>query len=232
MTRALAAAPVDVTVLDRTNHHLFQPLLYEVATGLLSEGLIAPALRSVLKKQKNARALLVEVTAIDLQDRTVAAVAPDGQRLKPPYETLVVSAGATHAYFGHDEWADYAPGMKLSRMPDGKGRASRDVCEAVGGGTLRSRVRPRCSCAEIVGIMETKEPGATASGSRSCGRFNPWDQETLMSNVDRVKGKVKEAVGNLTGDKKLEREGKLDQAAGKVKKAVDKVKGAIKGNKR
>jgi NADH dehydrogenase len=111
-TRALAGAPLDVTVVDRTNHHLFQPLLYEVAAGLLSEGLIAPALRSVLKKQRNARALLVEVTAIDLHGRTVTAVAPDGQRLELPYDTLIVSAGATHAYFGHDEWADYAPGMK------------------------------------------------------------------------------------------------------------------------
>ncbi|MGH8909928.1 MAG: NAD(P)/FAD-dependent oxidoreductase [Egibacteraceae bacterium] len=110
--RALADAPVDVTVVDRTNHHLFQPLLYEVATGILSEGLIAPALRSILRKQRNARALLAEVTGIDLAARVVAAVAPDGQRLELPYDSLVVAAGATHAYFGHDEWAEYAPGMK------------------------------------------------------------------------------------------------------------------------
>jgi NADH dehydrogenase len=112
VTRALADAPVDVTIVDRTNHHLFQPLLYEVATGILSEGVIAPALRSILKKQANVTALLAEVTALDLSTRTVTATAPDGEVLELPYDTLVVSAGATHAYFGHDEWSAYAPGMK------------------------------------------------------------------------------------------------------------------------
>jgi len=112
VTRALARTPVDITLVDRTNHHLFQPLLYEVATGILSEGMIAPALRSVLKRQQNVSALLAEVTALGLTARTVTATAPDGERLELPYDTLVVSGGATHAYFGHDEWAVYAPGMK------------------------------------------------------------------------------------------------------------------------
>jgi NADH dehydrogenase len=111
-TRALADAPVEITVVDRTNHHLFQPLLYEVATGILSEGVVAPALRRILKKQPNVRTLLAEVTGLDLTSRTVTAVAPDGEILTLPYDSLVVSAGATHAYFGHDEWATYAPGMK------------------------------------------------------------------------------------------------------------------------
>jgi NADH:ubiquinone reductase (H+-translocating) len=109
--RALRGAPVDVTVVDRTNYHLFQPLLYQVATGILSEGLIAPALRSVVK-QRNARVLLAEVTAIDLDGRVVSAVAADGRRLLLTYDTLVVAGGATHAYFGRDEWAQFAPGMK------------------------------------------------------------------------------------------------------------------------
>ena len=112
VTRGLAKAPVDVTIVDKTNHHLFQPLLYEVATGILSEGLIAPALRSVLKRQNNARAVLAEVTEMDLTDRIVTAVTPIGERLKLPYDSLVVAGGATHAYFGHDEWSAYAPGMK------------------------------------------------------------------------------------------------------------------------
>jgi NADH dehydrogenase len=112
VTRGLAKAPVDVTIVDKTNHHLFQPLLYEVATGILSEGLIAPALRSILKRQNNARAILAEVTEIDLTDRIVTAVTPIGERLKLPYDSLVVAGGATHAYFGHDEWSAYAPGMK------------------------------------------------------------------------------------------------------------------------
>jgi NADH:ubiquinone reductase (H+-translocating) len=75
-THALAKADVDVTLVDRTNHHLFQPLLYQVATGILPEGLIAPALRSVIKKQANARALLAEVTNLDLDTKVVHAVAP------------------------------------------------------------------------------------------------------------------------------------------------------------
>src|SRR5882724_6922687 len=108
--RALAHADVDVTVVDRTNHHLFQPLLYQVATGILAEGLIAPALRSVIKKQANARALLAEVKQLDLERRVVLAVAPDGRPMELPYDTLVVAGGATHAYFGRDEWAEFAPG--------------------------------------------------------------------------------------------------------------------------
>ena len=78
--RALAHADVDVTVIDRTNHHLFQPLLYQVAAGILPPGLIAPALRSVIKKQRNARALLAEVSDLDLDARVVHATAPDGRR--------------------------------------------------------------------------------------------------------------------------------------------------------
>jgi NADH:ubiquinone reductase (H+-translocating) len=112
VARGLARAPVDVIMVDRTNHHLFQPLLYEVATGVLSEGLIAPALRNVLRGQRNITPLLAEVRAMDLDSRTVTAVTPTGHRLELPYDYLVVAAGATHAYFGHDEWSVFAPGMK------------------------------------------------------------------------------------------------------------------------
>jgi NADH dehydrogenase len=111
-TRALAKADVDVTVVDRTNHHLFQPLLYQVATGILPEGLVAPALRSVIKKQANARALLAEVTNLDLEHKVVHAVAPDGRRLELAHDTLVVAGGATHSYFGRDQFSEFAPGMK------------------------------------------------------------------------------------------------------------------------
>ena len=112
VSRVLAKADVDVTLIDRTNHHLFQPLLYQVATGILPEGLIAPALRRVVHKQKNTNVVLGEVVDIDLAAQTVCAVAPDGTRIALPYDTLVVAAGATHAYFGHDEWSEFAPGMK------------------------------------------------------------------------------------------------------------------------
>ncbi len=112
VVRALAHADVDVTVVDRTNHHLFQPLLYQVAAGILPPGLIAPALRSVIKKQGNARALLADVHDLDLERRVVHAEGPDGRPLELPYDSLVVAAGATHSYFGRDEFAQYAPGMK------------------------------------------------------------------------------------------------------------------------
>jgi NADH dehydrogenase len=111
-TRALADADVEVTLVDRTNHHLFQPLLYQVAAGILPPGLIAPALRSVIKDESNARGLLADVQDLDLDRRVVRANGPDGRPLELPYDTLVVAAGATHSYFGKDEFAEYAPGMK------------------------------------------------------------------------------------------------------------------------
>ena len=111
-TRALSRAPAEVTLVDRGNHHLFQPLLYQVATGVLSEGEIAPPLRGVLHKQANARVLLAEVTGIDLEARTASAIGSDGAPHVLPYDTLVVAAGAGGSYFGHDEWEPFAPGLK------------------------------------------------------------------------------------------------------------------------
>jgi NADH dehydrogenase len=110
--RALAKADVQVTLVDRTNHHLFQPLLYQVAAGILPPGLIAPALRQVVRAQPNARVLLTDVQDIDLERRVVRVMEPDRRMLDLRYDTLVVAAGATHSYFGHDEFAQFAPGMK------------------------------------------------------------------------------------------------------------------------
>ena len=112
VTRDLDGADCEVTLVDRTNHHLFQPLLYQVAASILPPGLIAPALRSIIKRQRNARALLAEVVSVDLDGREVCTEAPDGRALHLPYDTLVVAAGASHSYFGRDEFAQYAPGMK------------------------------------------------------------------------------------------------------------------------
>src|SRR4029453_9828245 len=103
---------VDVTMVDRTNHHLFQPLLYQVAAGILAPGLIAPALRRTVKKQANARTLLAEVYDVDLERKVVKAKEPDGRVLELPYDTLVLATGATHSYFGKDHFAEFAPGMK------------------------------------------------------------------------------------------------------------------------
>lgn len=110
-TRALRHAPVEVTVIDRTNHHLFQPLLYQVATGILSEGDIAPPIREVLRNQRNARVLLGEVVDVNLDGHEVV-VETVSERQRVAYDSLIVATGAAQSYFGHDEYAIHAPGMK------------------------------------------------------------------------------------------------------------------------
>ncbi|HEX7837172.1 MAG TPA: NAD(P)/FAD-dependent oxidoreductase, partial [Kofleriaceae bacterium] len=105
--RALAGAPVHVTLIDRRNHHLFQPLLYQVATAALNPGDIAYPIRAVLARQRNARVLLAAATAVDVAHRRV--MLDDGAL---EYDYLVVATGATHSYFGHDDWAKTAPGLK------------------------------------------------------------------------------------------------------------------------
>ena len=110
-TKALRRADVDVTMIAKTTHHLFQPLLYQVATGILSEGEIAPPTREVLSSQKNARVLLGEVTAIDLEQRLVTSTVL-GRDTVTPYDSLIVAAGASQSYFGNDQFAEFAPGMK------------------------------------------------------------------------------------------------------------------------
>ncbi|WP_433502770.1 NAD(P)/FAD-dependent oxidoreductase [Pseudonocardia halophobica] len=112
VAKALARTDVEVTLVDRTNHHLFQPLLYQVATGILPPGLIAPALRRVVRKERNTRTVLAEVHDIDLERKVVRAATPTAQEIELPYDYLVVAGGATHAYFGHQQWSQFAPGMK------------------------------------------------------------------------------------------------------------------------
>ncbi len=107
-TKALRGAPVDITLVDRTNHHLFQPLLYQVATAGLSAPAIAAPVRHVFRDQPNVTTLLAEVARIDTAARVVHL--SDGGAL--PYDHLVVAAGATHSYFGRDDWARFAPGLK------------------------------------------------------------------------------------------------------------------------
>jgi NADH dehydrogenase len=109
--QALASAPVSITVIDRKNHHTFQPLLYQVATAGLSASEIAAPIRSILHRHKNVEVLMAEVTAFDLERRVVQTMA-DGEAQEVPYDSLIVAAGASHAYFGHDEWEALAPGLK------------------------------------------------------------------------------------------------------------------------
>jgi NADH dehydrogenase len=110
-TKALKRAPVDVTMIARTQHHLFQPLLYQVATGILSEGEIAPSTRRIIRNQRNAEVLLGDVVDINLAGRYVVAELL-GQRYQTAYDSLIVAAGAGQSYFGNDHFAEFAPGMK------------------------------------------------------------------------------------------------------------------------
>jgi NADH:ubiquinone reductase (H+-translocating) len=105
--QALAKAPVKITVIDRKNFHTFQPLLYQVATAGLSPGEIAAPIRSILRSHKNIEVLMAEVTGFDLDRRIV-----ETSDTAVPYDYLIVAAGATHSYFGHDNWEPYAPGLK------------------------------------------------------------------------------------------------------------------------
>jgi NADH dehydrogenase len=110
-TKALRRSDVDVTMVAKTTHHLFQPLLYQVATGILSEGEIAPPTREVVSGQSNAQVLLGEVTDIDLEARTVTSQVL-GRETVSSYDSLIVAAGAGQSYFGNDHFAEFAPGMK------------------------------------------------------------------------------------------------------------------------
>jgi NADH:ubiquinone reductase (H+-translocating) len=110
-TRSLRRAPVRITLVDRRNHHLFQPLLYQVATGIISSGEIAPPTRIILRNQKNAQVLLGEVSHIDLANRTVKSELL-GHTYVTPYDSLIIAAGAGQSYFGNDHFAEWAPGMK------------------------------------------------------------------------------------------------------------------------
>jgi NADH:ubiquinone reductase (H+-translocating) len=106
-TKSLAEVAVDVTLLDAQNHHCFQPLLYQVATAALSPADVAWPIRAILRSQKNARVLMARVTGIDVGARLVRT-----NEIELAYDYLVLATGATHSYFGHDDWAPFAPGLK------------------------------------------------------------------------------------------------------------------------
>src|SRR5215470_2949819 len=111
-TRALRHADVDVILVDRRNHHIFQPLLYQVATAVLSPAEIAAPIRQLEVKQPNLSVLLAEVTGVDVTSRTIAASSPGVGVRKIAYDYLVVATGMHPSYFGHDEFAQHAPGLK------------------------------------------------------------------------------------------------------------------------
>src|SRR5467141_2212023 len=164
--RALRHAPASVTLIDRQNYHLFQPLLYQVATAALSPADIAIPIRAIFRDQFNAKVMLATVTGLDTERREVLA---DG--LKLPYDYLVIATGATHSYFGHDAWAPFAPGLKRvddatlvrGRVLEAFERAEMARTRGSGGGfsasSLSVAVRPESS-------LQAPLPSLPASGWR------------------------------------------------------------------
>src|SRR5215471_6058861 len=110
--KALAKTPAKITLIDRTNHHLFQPLLYQVATAILTPSQIATPIRTILRKRKDTTVILGEVTGVDKERKCVFVSNADRENVPISYEYLILATGATHSYFGHNEFAQHAPGMK------------------------------------------------------------------------------------------------------------------------
>jgi NADH dehydrogenase len=110
--KALKHTPAHITLIDRTNHHLFQPLLYQVATSELTPGQIGSPIRNILRKQSNTTVVVGEVTGVDKDEKRIFGNAFDRSQVSIPYDYLVLATGVTHSYFGHDEFARHAPGLK------------------------------------------------------------------------------------------------------------------------
>jgi NADH dehydrogenase len=182
-TRALAQADVDVTVISRTSYHLFQPLLYQVATGILSIGDVAPATRIVLRRQKNAEVMLGEVVGIDLEARTVTSTMV-GRQVTTGYDALVVAAGSGQSYFGHDEFAHFAPGMKtVDDALELRGRilGSFELAEASDDPEERAR------------LMTFVVVGAGPTGVELAGQIAELSRHTLRGafrNIDPAQARV------------------------------------------
>jgi NADH dehydrogenase len=175
-TKALRSANVDVTMIANTTHHLFQPLLYQVATGILSEGEIAPATREILAGQKNAEVLLGEVTDIDLEARTVTSQVLNRTTVTS-YDSLLVAAGSGQSYFGNDEFAEFAPGMK----------SIDDALE------LRGRIFGAFELAELADddaeidrLLTFVVVGAGATGVEMAGQIAELAHRTLKKDFRRI----------------------------------------------
>src|ERR1700692_3152296 len=110
--KALKSTPAEILLIDRTNHHLFQPLLYQVATSVLTPSQIATPIRSILRNQKNTTVIMGEVTGVDKDQKCVIVSDADRQNVPIAYDYLILATGASHSYFGHNEFAEYAPGLK------------------------------------------------------------------------------------------------------------------------
>jgi len=124
--KALRNTPASVVLIDRNNHHLFEPLLYQVATSVLTAGQIASPIRGILRRQKNATVILGEVIGVDKDRKCVFSSNADRKNVPIPYDYLILATGVTQSYFGHNEFAQYAPGLKTGgRRPNGRGDGRR-----------------------------------------------------------------------------------------------------------
>jgi NADH:ubiquinone reductase (H+-translocating) len=172
VTRKLRRAPVEVTLVDRRNFHLFQPLLYQVATGGLSPANIAAPLRSVFRKQANAEVLLGEVVEINAAEKKV--ILRDGSL---PYDTLVVATGVSHQYFGHDEWEPFAPGLKTVEDATAIRRKVLAAFEEAERESDPARIRAWLTFVIV---------GGGATGVELAGTLCELARETLRGNFRRI----------------------------------------------
>jgi len=170
--KALARAPVDVTIIDRQNHHCFQPLLYQVATAALSPADVAWPIRHIFRRQKNATVLMADVRGVDAAQRVVGA-----DPVEIPYDYLVLATGATHSYFGHDDWAEAAPGLK--RIEDAT-RIRRRILIAFERAELTSDEAERRRLLTFVVV------GAGATGVEMAGAIAEVARQTLAMDFRNI----------------------------------------------
>jgi NADH:ubiquinone reductase (H+-translocating) len=211
-SKSLAMAPVDVTLVDRHNYHLFQPLLYQVSTGILSEGQIGPPLRDVTRNARNCRVELAEVTGFDLDNRVVSALDPIGRPMEIPYDSLIVAAGGRTSYFGNDQFSRFAPGMKTID----------DALE------LRRRIFGAFELAELETDPEEKRRwltfvvvGAGPTGCELAGQIRELAERSLRHNFRTIDPSTAKVILIDGGDKPLASFG--ENLSGKGRKELEQM---------
>src|SRR5271169_6034080 len=175
--RALRSGPFSVTLIDRTSQHVFQPLLYQCATGILSEGQITAPLRRLFRKHHNLECISAEAVNIDAARRRLICLRPLGEAIEVPYDHLIVAAGVRQSYFGHDELAEWAPGMKT-------------ISDAL---TIRRRVYGAFEMAETADDPAERSRwltfalvGAGPTGVELAGQIRELATKTLRAEFRRV----------------------------------------------
>lgn len=210
--RALHRSQVSITLVDRTEHHLFQPLLYQCATGILSEGQIALPLRSLMRRHRNVDFALAEVTGFNVKDRYVIGSLPGGTTVRFPYDHLIVAAGVRQSYFGHDEFAAIAPGMKT-------------MTDAL---AIRQRVFGAFEMAESTADPDERQRwltfamvGAGPTGVELAGQIRELATTTLRDEYRHIHPEEAKVILFDGGDEPLAAFG--PKLAAKAKRALDKL---------